>query len=101
MSLEAIFANVDIPYTISDDGHYCMRAKRCMRQVRKSEDPEKDILSYILSNKGCNVSSLCRHTGCSRDQVKAIARRLIDQGRIRGEKKGTGRHPSVLIYFPN
>ena len=99
MSLESIFAGVSVPYTVNNDGSYTVRAKRCMRKTNKSDNPKDDILRYILNNDGCNLSSLCRHTGCSRGQVKMITQELISQGRIRGEQARTGRYPRVLHYY--
>lgn len=96
MSIENLLAGTDVDYTIKD-GVCCIKVKRCRTRIRLSDNPERDILSYINSSNGCKISSLCRHTGCSRNRVKQIVNDLCDAGKVRKVESRDG-VKAIMVY---
>lgn len=98
MSIENILADTNINYTLN--GGIChIKASRCRTRINKSENPERDILSYLNETKGCKISALCRRTGCSRYRVSQILNTLSVAGKIHTVTTYEGRK-SIMVY-PN
>lgn len=98
MSIEQILADTGIDYTVKD-GVCHIKVKRCRNRINKSDNPERDIMSYLNKTQGCGISALCRHTGCTRYRVTQIVNHLCDAGRV--YKAQTRQGTKSIIIYPN
>ena len=98
MSIENLLAGTNVEYSVKDGVCY-IKAKRCRTRVNKSDNPERDIMSYINSTGGCKISALCRHTGHSRYRIKQIVSNLCDAGKAHTVMSRDG--VKSIIVYPN
>ena len=98
MSIENILAGTGVEYEMRDGVCY-IKATRCRTRINKSDDPERDVMSYINTSGGCKISALCRHTGHSRYRVKQIVNKLCDAGKAHTVTSHDG-FKSIIVY-PN
>ena len=97
MSIENLLAGTNVEYTVKDGVCY-IKAKRCRTRVNKSDNPERDIMSYLHKTQGCKISALCRHTGCSRYRVTQIVNRLCTTGKARKTEVRDG--TKAIVVYP-